>query len=108
MCCRPPVRKFERLQWLARAHKCGCVRLGLLCLSRSFQSPIFSDVARTNAFLAALMSSVYEEHKDSDGFLCAFFPCVPRLLHFAEASRNLPDITYSGENTFGSAWLPAS
>jgi len=32
---------------------------------------------------AALMSSIYEEHKDEDGFLY---------------------ITYSGENTFGSAW----
>jgi len=33
---------------------------------------------------AALMSSIYEEHKDEDGFLY---------------------ITYSGENTFGSAWF---
>ncbi|KAH7201809.1 autophagy protein Atg8 ubiquitin like-domain-containing protein [Fusarium oxysporum II5] len=32
---------------------------------------------------AALMSSIYEEHKDEDGFLY---------------------ITYSGENTFGDAW----
>jgi len=33
---------------------------------------------------AALMSSIYEEHKDEDGFLY---------------------ITYSGENTFGSQWF---
>jgi len=33
---------------------------------------------------AALMSSVYEDHKDEDGFLY---------------------ITYSGENTFGDSWL---
>jgi hypothetical protein len=36
---------------------------------------------RSGALAAALMSTIYEDHKDEDGFLY---------------------ITYSGENTFGS------
>ena len=46
------------------------------------------------------MSSVYEEHKDSDGFLCACFPARLALAHCAYVFYS-PDITYSGENTFG-------
>lgn len=52
---------------------------------------------------AALMSSIYEEHKDEDGFLyitCVLFcPCTLSLfimLLTFETDR------YSGENTFGS------
>lgn len=50
---------------------------------------------------AALMSSIYEEHKDEDGFL--YITCV-RL--FPRVEENFgPKLTflcrYSGENTFG-------
>ena len=41
---------------------------------------------RISPAAAALMSSIYEDHKDEDGFLY---------------------IQYSGENTFGAEWLTA-
>lgn len=44
-------------------------------------------VVLSRAAAAALMSSVYEDHKDEDGFLY---------------------ITYSGENTFGSSSIDSS
>jgi len=44
-------------------------------------------VVVSRAAAAALMSSVYEDHKDEDGFLY---------------------ITYSGENTFGSSSIDSS
>ena len=51
---------------------------------------------------AALMSSIYEEHKDEDGFL--YITCVtiyPSI--FPKAITNIEMRRYSGENTFGSA-----
>ena len=51
---------------------------------------------------AALMSSIYEEHKDEDGFL--YITYVPSS-HLSDCKQ--PTLTvwtrYSGENTFGEA-----
>lgn len=44
---------------------------------------------------AALMSSIYEEHKDEDGFLYITYVLIP----FWNASADW--LRYSGENTFG-------
>jgi hypothetical protein len=69
---------------------------------------------------AALLSTVYEEHKDSDGFLCTRgaaaararalrVAAAPPTAQHADVARALAahappaDITYSGENTFGAA-----
>ena len=47
---------------------------------------------------AALMSSIYEEHKDEDGFL--YITYVP--MHMIGAMNQvLTNNRYSGENTFG-------
>lgn len=50
---------------------------------------------------AALMSSIYEEHKDEDGYV----DLSPRAFdHLADIlSNSFLYITYSGENTFGDA-----
>ena len=53
---------------------------------------------------AALMSSIYEEHKDEDGFLyITFVFSLPLYSLFACSSKPLTFETdrYSGENTFG-------
>ena len=45
---------------------------------------------------AALMSSIYDEHKDEDGFLyITYVPIVVRLRRLIQWAR------YAGENTFG-------
>jgi hypothetical protein len=55
---------------------------------------------------AALMSSIYEEHKDEDGYV-SLLPTrlFARDLHVADfyPSFRFLYITYSGENTFGEA-----
>lgn len=53
---------------------------------------------------AALMSSIYEEHKDEDGYVADPIPSIFKvfsimLTYFASFLY----ITYSGENTFGEA-----
>lgn len=52
---------------------------------------------------AALMSSIYEEHKDDDGFLYITYVLFPSSstcdLHRDDA--DLTGVRYSGENTFG-------
>lgn len=52
---------------------------------------------------AALMSSIYEEHKDEDGFLYITYVFHTRFLATISISWTSTDITtrYSGENTFG-------
>ena len=52
----------------------------LACQCRAVASPAASQSETWPVFAAALMSSIYEDHKDEDGFLY---------------------VTYSGENTFG-------
>lgn len=55
---------------------------------------------------AALMSSIYEEHKDEDGFLYITYVYMPRLLLWSVWCLMLISFglwRYSGENTFGSA-----
>ena len=47
---------------------------------------------------AALMSSIYEEHKDEDGFL--YITYVPLRVTGA-VNHMLTNSRYSGENTFG-------
>ena len=47
---------------------------------------------------AALMSSIYEEHKDEDGFLYITYATAPL---FPADLRKLTTDRYSGENTFG-------
>lgn len=51
---------------------------------------------------AALMSSIYEEHKDEDGFLYITYaqPCFGFSAECTEANSTC-DNRYSGENTFG-------
>ena len=61
-----------------------------------------SVLTQTFGLSASLMSTVYEEHKDSDGFLCASLCFTRRAL----SADSAPDITYSGENTFGAALAP--
>ena len=50
---------------------------------------------------AALMSSIYEEHKDEDGYV----PRTPfrwhRFHRLTRSTHRFLYITYSGENTFG-------
>ena len=46
---------------------------------------------------AALMSSIYEEHKDEDGFLYITYAASP----FSPSLWKLTSGRYSGENTFG-------
>lgn len=48
---------------------------------------------------AALMSSIYEEHKDEDGFLYITYVCP--LPFVPPESKRLTPYRYSGENTFG-------
>lgn len=49
---------------------------------------------------AALMSSIYEEHKDEDGFLYITYACLPSFSLLVSDIPNL-ECRYSGENTFG-------
>jgi GABA(A) receptor-associated protein len=52
---------------------------------------------------AALMSSIYEEHKDEDGYVSPFF--IPSFFARGPNAKvvfhSFLYITYSGENTFG-------
>lgn len=56
---------------------------------------------------AALMSSIYEEHKDEDGFLYITYVYPPSYLPYLSMKYNALDAVtdglhrYSGENTFG-------
>jgi GABA(A) receptor-associated protein len=52
---------------------------------------------------AALMSSIYEEHKDEDGYVSLLSHAVPVFLGMRLLTRvnRFLYITYSGENTFG-------
>lgn len=49
---------------------------------------------------AALMSSIYEEHKDEDGYVPSHHRGLTTLLKLTQIHSFLY-ITYSGENTFG-------
>lgn len=53
---------------------------------------------------AALMSSIYEEHKDEDGYVHCSLTCS-RQIRMGKIANSSPNrflyITYSGENTFG-------
>lgn len=48
---------------------------------------------------AALMSSIYEEHKDDDGFL--YITLVTHILTCVHLTNTCDLFSYSGENTFG-------
>lgn len=53
---------------------------------------------------AALMSSIYEEHKDEDGFLYITYvtlEAVPPLPLVCYVANYFSTHSYSGENTFG-------
>ncbi|KAJ5169079.1 Autophagy-related protein 8 [Penicillium canariense] len=59
---------------------------------------------------AALMSSIYEEHKDEDGFLyITYVPCListrpvrrESMMKMCEHHADELNFRYSGENTFG-------
>lgn len=53
---------------------------------------------------AALMSSIYEEHKDEDGYVARrprTFCGRPQFHRLTHVARRFLYITYSGENTFG-------
>lgn len=58
---------------------------------------------------AALMSSIYEEHKDEDGYVQLSGPqnlvlsllCDPQVTNCVLCLSSFLYITYSGENTFG-------
>lgn len=56
---------------------------------------------------AALMSSIYEEHKDEDGFLYITYVGIPRLLLFI-CKTNLRRVFEGTRARTPLAWLPKS
>ncbi|PWN39765.1 hypothetical protein IE81DRAFT_326210 [Ceraceosorus guamensis] len=70
------------------------------------EKAIFIFVDEVLPATAALMSAIYEEHKDEDGFLCEDALCyrnptVVLVAHTLILIDGHADIQYSGENTFG-------
>lgn len=78
----PPLTSIHLYTRQTHAFLCDRVqsRLGF---NPVYLTLFFSDCLYFQPFTAAMMSAIYEEHKDEDGFLY---------------------MTYSGENTFGSFW----
>lgn len=60
------------------------------------EKALFIFIDETLIPTAAIMSSIYEEHKDEDGFLYISYVLSLSLL----SSTNMTD-RYGGENTFG-------
>ena len=50
---------------------------------------------------AALMSSIYEEHKDEDGFLYITYVSLPHTPLDSGSAADTRHNRYSGENAFG-------